>query len=152
MVAYTCRYSSGPLIPKPATATLWSTGINCPQKYLQVSAITLVSLLFIYMIPIDCKITIFFLYFFGYLFKNIMMMFGDSRIPLQKKQWLACASRIKYWNSHKASTLHTQLCSACPLHSNISKEQHEKRVCNLSSHYGKYGKFTHEMHTPYLDM
>jgi len=27
----------------------------------------------------------------------------------------------------------------CPLHSNISKEQHEKHLCNPSSHYGKYG-------------
>ena len=27
----------------------------------------------------------------------------------------------------------------CPLHSSISKEQHEKHLCNLSSHYGKYG-------------
>ena len=26
----------------------------------------------------------------------------------------------------------------CPLHSNISKEQHEKHLCNPSNHYGKY--------------
>jgi len=25
-----------------------------------------------------------------------------------------------------------------PLYSNISKEQHEKHLCNPSSHYGKY--------------
>ena len=31
-----------------------------------------------------------------------------------------------------------------PLHSNVSKERHEKHVCNSSSHYRKYRKFTHE--------
>ena len=39
----------------------------------------------------------------------------------------------------------------CPLHSNIGKEQHEKHLCNLSSHYGKYGEDTREMRAPYLD-
>jgi len=29
----------------------------------------------------------------------------------------------------------------CPLHSNISKEQHEKHLCNPSSHYRKYGEY-----------
>jgi len=32
----------------------------------------------------------------------------------------------------------------CPLYSNISKEQHEKHLCNPSSHYGKYGEYTLE--------
>ena len=36
----------------------------------------------------------------------------------------------------------------CPLYSNISKEQHEKHLCNPSSHYGKY---ICETHAPYLD-
>ena len=36
VVAYTCRYSSGPLIPNSATATDWNIGINCPLEYLQV--------------------------------------------------------------------------------------------------------------------
>jgi len=36
VVPYTCRYSSGPLIPNLATATDWNIGINCPQEYLQV--------------------------------------------------------------------------------------------------------------------
>ena len=39
----------------------------------------------------------------------------------------------------------------CPLHSNIGKEQHEKHLCNPSSHYGKYGEYTRETHAPYLD-
>ena len=29
MVADTCRYSSGPLIPNSATAIVWNIGINC---------------------------------------------------------------------------------------------------------------------------
>jgi len=37
-------------------------GIKGPLEYLQVLATTLVSLLFIYMIPIACKITNFSLY------------------------------------------------------------------------------------------
>ena len=32
----------------------------------------------------------------------------------------------------------------CPLHSNIGKKQHEKHLCNPSSHYGKYGEYTRE--------
>jgi len=28
----------------------------------------------------------------------------------------------------------------CPLYSNISKEQHEKHLCNPSSHHGKYSR------------
>ena len=35
----------------------------------------------------------------------------------------------------------------CPLHSSISKKQHEKHLCNPSSHYGK---FTCETCPPYL--
>jgi len=34
----------------------------------------------------------------------------------------------------------------------ISKEQHEDHLCNPSSHYGKYRRFTCETHVPYLDM
>ena len=37
VVAYTCRYSSGPLIPNSATAIDWNIGINCSLQYLQVS-------------------------------------------------------------------------------------------------------------------
>ena len=37
----------------------------------------------------------------------------------------------------------------CPLHSN---EQHEKHLCNPSSHYGKYREYTRETQAPYLDM
>jgi len=39
----------------------------------------------------------------------------------------------------------------CPLHSNISKDQYEKHLCNLSSLYGKYGEYTHETCAPYLN-
>ena len=34
MVAYTCRYSRGPLIPNSATATDWNNRINCPLEYI----------------------------------------------------------------------------------------------------------------------
>ena len=61
VAANTSRYSSGLLIPNSA-ATVWNIGINCLLEYLQVLATTLVSLHFIYMIPIDCKITYFSLY------------------------------------------------------------------------------------------
>jgi len=40
---------------------------------------------------------------------------------------------------------------SCLLHNNKSKEQHEKHLCNPSSHYGKYGKYAREMCAPYLD-
>jgi len=29
----------------------------------------------------------------------------------------------------------------CPLHSNMGKEQHDKHLCNPSSHYGKYREY-----------
>jgi len=54
VVAYTYIYFSGHLIPNSATAI--NIGINCLLEYLQVQATTLVSLLFIYIIPIACKI------------------------------------------------------------------------------------------------
>ena len=57
VVAYTCRYSSGKLIPIFQSVVVAELGIKGPLEYLQVQATTLVSLLFIYMIPIDCKIT-----------------------------------------------------------------------------------------------
>ena len=39
----------------------------------------------------------------------------------------------------------------CPLHSNISKEQHENHLCNPCSHYRKYGEYARETRAPYLD-
>ena len=45
VVAYTNRYSSGPLIPNLPTAAVLNLGINCPIEYVQVSATILVSLL-----------------------------------------------------------------------------------------------------------
>jgi len=37
----------------------------------------------------------------------------------------------------------------CLLHSNISKEQHDKHLCNPSSHYGKHGEYVREC-APYI--
>jgi len=56
VVAYTCRYSSRQLIPVFQTVAVAELGIKGSLEYLQVLATTLVSSLFIYMIPIDCKI------------------------------------------------------------------------------------------------
>ena len=39
----------------------------------------------------------------------------------------------------------------CPLHSNISKGQQEKYLCNPSSYYGKYREYTRETCVPYLN-
>jgi len=36
----------------------------------------------------------------------------------------------------------------CPLQSNIGKEQHEKHLCNPSSHYRKYREYTREKCAP----
>ena len=57
MVANHYRYSSRQLISIFQTVTVAELGIKGPLQYLQVSATTLVSLLFIYMISIDCKTT-----------------------------------------------------------------------------------------------
>ena len=61
MVAYTSRYSSGYLIPNSATATL------------AVAELGILGL-FIYMIPITCKITNFSFYLFVYFFENIILV------------------------------------------------------------------------------
>jgi len=60
-------------------------GIKGPLEYLRVLATTLVSLLFIYMIPIACKSTDFSLYLFVYFFENIIVLVG----MLCKEEWLA---------------------------------------------------------------
>ena len=41
------------------------------------------------------------------------------------------APKINCWKTHKPSMF-------CPLYSSISKEQHEKHLCNPSNHYGEY--------------
>ena len=71
MITYTCRYSSGHLIRNliPIIQSYQDElGIKCALEYLQVQVITLVSLLFITMIPIGCKITNFSLYLLVCLF------------------------------------------------------------------------------------
>ena len=61
MVTYACRYSSGHLI-LIIQSCQDELGIKCPIEYLQVQVTILVYFLFIYMIPINCKITNFSLY------------------------------------------------------------------------------------------
>ena len=69
---------------------------------------------------------------------------------LQNKEWQACALMVNYW---KAICQYTSYAAMfCPLHRSIIIEQHEKHLCNPSSHYGNYGRFTCEACTPYLDV
>ena len=63
-------------------------------------ATTLVSLLFIIMIPIDCKITNFSSYLFVYFFESIIHNYGWF-IHTYCFKWKS-ASRINYWNAHKS--------------------------------------------------
>ena len=63
MVGYTHSYSSGHLIPNLATATDWNIEFNCPLEYMQVSATTLVSLLWSFLIDYKIANTCFFTFF-----------------------------------------------------------------------------------------
>jgi len=60
------------------------------------------------------------------------------------------APKISYWKTHSQYASYSAM--FCPLYNNISKEQHEKHLCNPSSQYRKYGEYTRERvsHT-YLD-
>jgi len=89
------------------------------------------------MIPIACKFSSFSLYMFVYFFENIIISFISLilRIATALKermagtpQGLTFGAPISQHASYSAMF--------CPLHSNISKEQHEKHLCNPSSHYG----------------
>ena len=65
-MTYTCRYASGHLI-SIIQSCQDELRIKCPLEYLQVKVIILVFLLFITMIPIDCKITNFSIYLSSWL-------------------------------------------------------------------------------------
>ena len=58
-------------------------------------------------------------------------------------QWLIIGRPISQYASSAAIF--------CLLHSYISIEEHEKHLYNPSTCYAKYGRFTCEVHTPYLD-
>jgi len=99
------------------------------------------------MIPIACKIT----YFSLYLFVNFFWKHNNFGWFIHAY----CFKKKNGWHAPRGLIIETPisqytLYSAmfCQLHSNISKEQHEKHLCNSSSHYGKY---TCETHAPYLD-
>ena len=64
----------------------------------------------------------------------------NLHILLYKKEWLARASRINYWNTHKP------VCFV--LSYVLSVTQH---LCNPSSHYRKYREYTHE-HMPHFSI
>ena len=54
--------------------------------------------------------------------------------------------RLKEWKTHKP--LHFVLSYVLPVTQQyMSKEQHEKHLCNLSSHCRKYGEYTHERYS-----
>jgi len=69
--------------------------------------------------------------------------------------WLICAYHFKRQDGWRApqeliigmpiSQYTSYSAMFCPLHSNISEEQHEKYLCNPSSHNGKYGEYACEM-------
>ena len=62
VVAYTCRYFSGKLIPIFQSVAVAELGIKGPLEYLQGVGYHHCFFTFIYMIPIACKITNFSLY------------------------------------------------------------------------------------------
>ena len=74
MVTYACRYFSGHLIPIIQSCQN-ELVIKCPPEYLQVLVATVVSLLFISMIPIDYK-------FFPY---NCIYRHNDINIDCMQK-------------------------------------------------------------------
>jgi len=142
MVANTCRYFSGPLIPNSATVTVWNIGIKCLLEYLQVSATTLVSFLFIYMILLTVKLQIFLI--------SVCLLFKKHNDCFKRKNgWRAPQGLI---NGTPISQYTSFSAMICPLHSNISKEQYEKHLCNPSSHYRKHGKYFFETCAPYLNV
>ena len=82
------------------------------------------------------KLHFFSLYLFVYLFENIIFSWFICAYCFKRKNgWRA--SRINYWNTHKPVRLVLSYV-LCSMHSNISKEQHEKHLCNPSSYCGKY--------------
>ena len=143
MVADTCRYSSGPLIPSSATATVCLLNI-C-----------------------RCRLPSLFLYFlFIWSLLNVKLQIFPILVCLlfwkhNNFGWLICVCRFKRKNGWRtpqglfigAPTSQYTSYSAmfCLLHSNISKEQHEKNLCNPSSHYEKYGEYARETRAPCLD-
>jgi len=90
------------------------------------------------MIPIACKITNFSLYLFVYFFENIANNFGWLIFTYHFATKNGCMPQGLIIGT-PISQYALYLAMFCLLHSNISKEQHEKHLCNPSSHYGKYG-------------
>ena len=72
VVADICRYSSGPLIPTFQSIAVVEIGIKDILENLHVSATTLLSSIFIYMIPTDSKITNYSLYLFVYFLESMV--------------------------------------------------------------------------------
>ena len=60
-----------------------------------------------------------------------------------------CSPRINYWTPISQYALYSAMFGL--LHSNIRKEQHEKHLCNPSSHHWKYGEHACKMCALYLD-
>ena len=67
---------------------------------------------------------------------------------LQNKEWQIHTLMVNYWKAHKpVCFVHSYVLSITQQYIHISMEQHEKHryLCNPSGHYGKYGRFTHEV-------
>ena len=80
VIIYTCRYSSGHLIPIIQQCQN-ELGIKCSLEYLQVQVITLVSLLFITIIPMDCTLV---------RNKRIMLSYQQMKSRMQLGKFQSC--------------------------------------------------------------
>ena len=121
---------------------------TCMLKYKDIAYINTLQFTFQFMIPTDCKITNFSLYMFVYFFKKlnnyaclIHAYYFKRKTGQQAPHGLIIGTPIHQYALYSAMF--------CPLHSNVSKVQHEKYQSN---HYENYGKFTREILSPYLNM
>jgi len=96
------------------------------------------------MIPIYCKITNFPLYLFVYCFENILILAVQFVHTTVQERMAGAPQRLIIGTPIGQCASYSAL--FCPLHSSISKEQHEKHFCNPFSHYRKYREYAREMH------
>ena len=126
MVAHTCRYSIRLLILNSATSHYrLSVGIGYHPRFFTFIHITPILIVELQIFP-DA-------FLFTFLKHNNQLQLVNLLIPLQKKEWLVCASRINYWNTHKPACIVLSYIYVMSI-SNISKELHKKHLCNPSSH------------------
>ena len=69
---------------------------------------------------------------------------------LQNKEWRVHASMVNYWKAHKP--VRFVLSYVLSVTQQYKIEQHKKHLCNPSSHYRKYRRFTLEACATFLDV